>query len=166
MNFDVAIERVLAVEGGYTAGLAGDPGGETNFGISKRSYPNVDIKALTRDGAKAIYRTDFWLRVHADVMPDVIAYQALDFAVNSGIETAVRKLQAALGVADDGHWGPVTQAAVKVMPMAVLGFRFLSLRLDFMRSLTNWPQSGKGWAGRIATDMRYAADDLQSSTGV
>lgn len=164
MDFNFAIERVLKVEGGYVNDPK-DPGGETQWGISKRSYPNVDIKALTRDGAKAIYLSDFWLRVHADAMPDVISYQALDFAVNSGIETAVRKLQAAAGVADDGHWGPITQAAVKAQPQAVIALNFISLRLDYMRSLNNWQSAGRGWAGRIATDMRYAAQDLLATSG-
>lgn len=163
MTFEKVIPRVLSIEGGYVNDPK-DPGGETKFGISKRSYPNVDIKALTRDEAIEIYRHDFWLRVHADVLHDVLAYQALDFAINSGIETAVRKIQAAAGVADDGYWGPVTEAAVLGANQAVLGFRFLALRLDFMRSLSNWPQAGRGWAGRIATDMRYAAEDLLSST--
>lgn len=163
MDFNFAIERVLKVEGGYVNDPE-DPGGETQWGISKRSYPNVDIKALTRDGAKAIYLSDFWLRVHADTMPDVLAFQALDFAVNSGIETAVRKLQAAAGVADDGHWGPITQAAVKSQSQAVLALVFMSLRLDYMRALSNWQSAGRGWAGRIATDMRYAAQDLLATS--
>ncbi len=46
-------------EGGYVND-AHDPGGETNMGISKRSYPHEDIKDLTRDEAIAIYWRDFW----------------------------------------------------------------------------------------------------------
>jgi lysozyme family protein len=47
-------------EGGYVDDPA-DPGGETKYGISKRSYPNEDIKNLTRDRAIAIYYRDFWV---------------------------------------------------------------------------------------------------------
>jgi len=159
VTFDLSISRLLLNEGGYSLDPK-DPGGETKWGISKRAYPTLDIKNLTRDQAITIYKRDFWDRVHADSMPDLIAFQALDFAVNSGIETAVRKLQAALGVADDGHWGPVTQAALAATHPASLALNFLSLRLDYMRSLSNWPAAGKGWAGRIAADMRYAAQDL------
>ena len=160
MSFATAIDRVLGIEGGYTPGLPGDPGGETKFGISKRSYPNLDIKNLTREQAVSIYHNDFWLPLHADQMPTVLAFQAMDFAVNSGIQTAIRKLQACLGVADDGHWGPVTQAAVIAVAPAVLTFRFVAARLDYMRSLSNWPQFSKSWAGRIAEDLRDAAKDL------
>lgn len=158
--FDLLIDRVLAIEGGYVDNPA-DPGGETQWGISKRSYPTVDIKGLTRADAVVIYRRDFWDRCHGDEMHPALAYQALDFAVNSGIETAVRKLQAAAGVADDGHWGPATATAVKGFNPAVLAFLYLAERLDFMRKLKAWKDFGSGWAGRIAADMRFAANDVR-----
>ena len=164
MSFDIAIARVLANEGGYTPGLPGDPGGETNFGISKRSYPNVDIKALTRASAIAIYQRDFWVTVHADAMPAVLQFQALDFAVNAGIGTAIRKLQAAAGVADDGHWGPVTQAKVQVTPPAALTASFMALTLAYKRKLSNWPTFCNGWVDRFVQDLQYFATDLLTPT--
>lgn len=163
MSFEVFIERVLGLEGGYVNNPA-DPGGETQWGIAKRSYPNIDIKALTRVEAIEIYRRDFWQRVHADEMPTAVAFQALDFCINSGIETSIRKLQAALGVADDGHWGPVTRAAVSNAHIPALLTRFIAERLDFMRRLSTWPSFGKGWAGRIAEDLRFAAQDFQEAS--
>ena len=159
MSFDVSINRLLKNEGGYTDG-EGDPGGETNWGISKRSYPHLDIKNLTRDEAIEIYRRDFWLCVNASEMPEVLQFQALDFAVNAGIQTAIRKLQAAAGVADDGHWGPITRAAVQATSPAKLVLRFLAEQADFRRKLSTWPRFGAGWTGRLAEDLRYAAEDL------
>ncbi len=160
MSFDVDIGRVLVNEGGYTPGLPNDPGGETNFGISKRSYPNVDIKNLTRVGAIAIYKSDFWDTVHADAMPAVLQFQALDFAVNCGISTAIRKLQDAAGVADDGHWGPVTQAKVAVASPAALTASFMALTLAYKRRLSNWPTFHDGWVDRFITDLQDFATDL------
>lgn len=159
MGFDQVIERVLSHEGGYVNN-PDDPGGETQWGISKRSYPDVDIKALTRDQAKELYRRDFWRRVHADEMPAAVAYQALDFAVNSGCETAVRKLQAAAGVADDGHWGPVTAAAVKRVRVEVLLMNFVAERMEFQARLRQFDAFGRGWTRRNALNLRYAAQDL------
>ncbi len=92
MNFDTACDRLLGLEGGYV-NRPDDPGGETNWGISKRSYPNLNIKSLTRDQAKEIYLKDFWLRGQMDKFEFALAYQVFDFAVNSGIETAIRKLR-------------------------------------------------------------------------
>lgn len=158
MTFDIAINRVLGYEGGYTDGN-GDPGGETQWGISKRSYPTVDISLLTRDGAKIIYERDFWTPLQADTLPDALMYQALDFAVNSGIQTAIRYLQRAVGVADDGDWGPVSKHAITLMSESDLIMRFNAERLDFMTRLKNWSAAGRGWARRIAQNLRYAADD-------
>lgn len=158
MDFDLAFNRLIGNEGGYVDN-PDDPGGETNWGISKRSYPGVDIKALTREDAKAIYRRDFWDRLGADQLSDGVAFQAFDFAINSGIETAVRKLQRAVGVADDGHWGPVSKAAAAAMSESDTIMRFVAERLDFWRYLSNWPTFGKGWAGRAAMDLRYGAED-------
>lgn len=145
-------------EGGYVNDLE-DPGGETNWGISKRSYPNVNIRALTREGAKDIYRRDFWNRIHADELYDGVAFQSFDFAVNSGIETAVRYLQRAVGTPDDGHWGPLSRAAAASMSESDTIMRLCSMRLRFMTYLSNWPSASRGWARRIADDLLYGAMD-------
>ena len=158
MNFDQAFDRLISNEGGYTPGK-GDPGGETNWGISKRSYPNVDIANLTREGAKAIYLRDFWQRGQMDQYDQAIAFQVFDMAVNSGIETAVRILQRAAGVAEDGHIGPVTVTAVKAKSTTDMLMLFIAHRLKFWTKLSTWPRFGKGWANRAADDLIYAAQD-------
>jgi lysozyme family protein len=158
MNFDEAFDRVLGFESGYVNDPA-DPGGETNWGISKASYPALNIRALTRDDAKAIYLRDFWNRIHADQLHAAVAFQAFDFAVNSGIETSIRALQRALGVPDDGHWGPVTAKAEFTMADEYIVMLFVAERLDFWRSLLTWSRFGRGWAGRAAQDLRYGAMD-------
>jgi lysozyme family protein len=158
MIFDQAFDRLFGNEGGYTDGQ-GDPGGETNWGISKRSYPYLDIKGLTRDQAKNIYRVDFWSRIHAEELPGSVAFQAFDFAVNSGIETAIRYLQRAVKVADDGHWGPVTRMAVMQTSESDIILRYNGLRLQFMTTLSNWPMAGRGWARRIASNLLFGAID-------
>lgn len=156
--FDVVFDRVMGHEGGYVNDPH-DPGGETKWGISRRSYPSLDIAALTRGEAREIYRRDFWQRIQADRLPDGVAFQLFDFAVNSGIETAVRYLQRALGVADDGIWGPVSQRAADAASESDTIMRLLAERLDFMTRLKNWPDHGRGWARRIAQDLRYGAAD-------
>jgi lysozyme family protein len=155
------IDRVLGHEGGYSTDR-NDPGGETKWGISKRSYPNLDIPALTRAQAVEIYRRDFWDRVHGDEMPAELAFQALDFAVNSGAETALRYTQRVLGVADDGHWGPVTRAAAQTAD-GTHGALLLAERLDFMRRTKNWVHHGNGWAGRIAQNLRHLVADVRAA---
>lgn len=158
MSFAQAFDRLISNEGGYTNNPF-DPGGETNWGVSKRSYPNVDIANLTRDGAKAIYLRDFWERGQMDQYDPAIAFQVFDMAVNSGIETAVRILQRAAGVAEDGHIGPITVAAIKDKSTTDMLMLFIAYRLKFWTKLSTWPTFGKGWANRAADDLIYAAQD-------
>ena len=158
MNFDTAFDRLIGHEGKYVNDPE-DPGGETNWGISKRSYPHVNIKDLTREQAREIYRLDFWERVDADNLADGVAFQTFDFAVNSGIETAVRHLQRAVGTADDGHWGPVSKIAEQLMSESDTIMRLNAERLDYMTRLHNWPHASRGWARRIAQNLRYGAID-------
>jgi lysozyme family protein len=158
-NFDTAINRLLGNEGGYSDGK-GDPGGETSFGISKRSYPKLDIKALTRAQACALYKRDFWDRANLDSQPLGIAYQLLDTAVNSGMSNALRMLQRALSLADDGVIGPITLAAIKAATPHDLIMRFLAERITFMTNCSNWPVAGKGWSRRIATQLKFGAADV------
>ncbi len=158
MNFEGAIERVLGLEGKYS-NRPEDPGGETNWGISKRSYPDLDIKNLKREEAVAIYKRDFWNLLNADKLPDGVAYQLLDFAVNSGIGTAIRYFQRALDVADDGHWGPVSQAAADKASETDMIMNLNAERLDLMTRLSNWPTESRGWARRIARNLKYGAED-------
>lgn len=157
MTFDRAIDRVLGHEGGYVFD-ARDPGGETNWGISKRSYPHLDIRNLTRDQAKAIYRTDFWDPVAGGKHPSVV-YQLLDAAVNHGTGNATRMLQRAVGAADDGHWGPNSRAAYDRMSENDILILFLAERLEFFTKLARFDAFGRGWAKRIALNLRYAARD-------
>lgn len=158
MDFDTAFDRLMGHEGGYVNNPA-DPGGETNWGISKRSYPDVDIKNLTRDQAKSIYRRDFWDRGQMEQFDPAIAYQTFDFAVNSGIETAIRKLQAAAGVADDGHIGPVTVAAIKNRGVNDMLMLLTAERIDYQAKLKNGDTFWRGWMRRNAENLRYAATD-------
>src|ERR1700676_2468756 len=107
-DFNLAIDTVLTNEGGLSENPS-DPGGLTNFGISQRSYPTVDIRNLTRETAAAIYQRDFW---HYDaVQSQPMATKIFDMSVNMG-HAAIRILQTCLGVTVDGIWGPGTCAAV------------------------------------------------------
>lgn len=161
MNFDISFDRLIGNEGGYTSGLVGDPGGETNWGISKRSYPNIDIKGLTRADAKLIYLHDFWDRGKMDQFPFAIGYQTFDLAVNCGINAALHMLQRAAGVADDGIIGPISMAAIQNTKVPVLLVRLFAEELDYRRRLSTFKTFGAGWTARVANDLRYAAADLK-----
>ena len=155
MNFDQAFEKLIGHEGGYVWHEK-DPGGETNFGISKRSYPGEDIKGMTLDRAKAIYLRDFWGPAGCDALPSSVRFDVFDMAVNSGVRTATKLLQGVVGTAPDGVIGPRTLQAVNTMPVTRLLARFNGARLEFMAGLSTWPAFGRGWARRIAANLKDA----------
>lgn len=158
MDFDTAFDRLMGHEGGYVNDPA-DPGGETKWGVSKRSYPNVNIKELTKEDAKAIFKRDFWDKVKGDLLLDGVAFQLADFAYHSGPETAIRAYQRSLRVADDGHFGPLSLAASKAMDESDQIMRLVAERLDFQTRLSTWSKFGKGWARRAAQNLRYGSED-------
>jgi hypothetical protein len=86
-SFDKALSFVLSWEGGYSND-PNDAGGETNFGISKRAYPNEDIKNMTMDRAMEIYRNDYWNACNCDDLPYPLDMVIFDTAVNMGVGRA------------------------------------------------------------------------------
>ena len=101
-TFKKAFKLVIGHEGGYVNDPS-DPGGETKYGIAKRSYPDVDIKNLTLEQAEEIYYRDFWkfkkldLDRVAEFSPEA-AIELFDTGVNMGIVRAAKFLQEALNL--------------------------------------------------------------------
>jgi lysozyme family protein len=110
--FNRAMKFVLLWEGGLVDHPS-DPGGLTNFGIAQRSHPNVDIRNLTEEGAKEIYREDYWNKVHGDELPPAVALAVMDYAVNSGTGRSAKTLQNVVGAVADGAIGPNTLKKVR-----------------------------------------------------
>ena len=114
-EFLIAVDRVLLNEGGYSSNPA-DPGGATNFGISARQHPGLDIAALTRDSAIKIYWREWWLKFGFARLPAAAAAKTFDLAVNIGPAHAIECLQRALRacghrVSEDGSLGAETTVA-------------------------------------------------------
>ena len=115
-KFDEIIEVVLEHEGGYVNDPK-DPGGETNYGIAKRSHPDVDIKNLTKEGAKEIYKEVYWDKNKVESLPEELWHIYFDMCVNQGKSRAVKIIQRAVNgkggsLTVDGGMGPMTIAAI------------------------------------------------------
>lgn len=149
-RFEDVIGSTLQHEGGYVNNPA-DPGGETNFGITKRDHPDVDIRNLTVDGAKSIYREEYWKPWMGEILSQVVASKVFDMGVNMGIGTAVKILQKALGVAVDGVFGPGTLAAVNNASDALLPAYKQALAAHYQAIVAAKPAEAKflnGWLAR------------------
>lgn len=152
MDFDRAFDKVIGHEGGYVNDPR-DPGGETKYGISRRAYPNLDIRNLTLDQAKGIYKRDYWDRCLCDQLPGLLRFHIFDAAVNSGVKQAAIWLQRAVGANADGIVGPRTIAAARAANPERVVAHMTGQRLDFMADLKNWPVHGRGWAKRLASNL-------------
>jgi lysozyme family protein len=156
MNFDQAFDILIGHEGHYSR-HPDDPGGETCFGITRRVAIKEgyigEMRLMPRETAKAIYRRRYWGALRIDALPEALRFPLFDAAVNSGPEQAVKWLQRAVDVVDDGILGPMTlQAAQRANPLKV-AVHMTGERLDFMTSLPIWAQFGRGWARRIASNL-------------
>jgi lysozyme family protein len=156
-NFDAALARVLAHEGGYSNHPA-DPGGPTNFGITLETYRRyvkadagaADIRAMSMQQAAAIYRARYWDALRCDELSAGLDYCLFDYGVNSGVGRAAKVLQRLVGLPDDARMSDATIAAVRACEAQVLIRAICAERLAFLKSLKTWPVFGKGWSRRVA----------------
>lgn len=163
-GFNTFIERILGHEGGYVNHPA-DPGGETNWGITERVARKWGYKGhmrdLPRETAIEIYRQEYWHPVEALNLPYQLQFQMLDASINHGMPRAVSILQRALGVADDGQFGPVTRARLYELDDGLLlGIAFNAHRLRFYTRLGTFVTFGKGWTNRVADNLGYLLEDI------
>lgn len=155
-DFDYAFEQVLQVEGGWVDNKK-DPGGETNLGITFATLqsaiqaglvPNVTVKDLTKEQAKIIYKALYWDKIKGDQLPYPLNMMVFDAAVNQGVDPAIRMLQKALGIAQDGILGVNT---VKAAQAARSGFISVYLANRAMRYMgtRNADVFLSGWLKRL-----------------
>ena len=148
-TFNEIIEKILEHEGGYVNDPL-DAGGETNFGIAKRFYPDVDIKNLTKEQAKIIYHQDYWRPTKCDAVPSHLRYIYFDMCVNFGRSGAVKVLQRASNAKNkekikvDGGIGPATLNAIqKLETERVKAYRVLR----FADIVIKKPEQERFWFG-------------------
>lgn len=156
MDFNEAFEKLIGHEGGYV-NHPKDPGGETMYGVThrvarKHGYQGP-MRELPLEKAKEIACCEYWTGVRADELPAEVRFDVFDTSYNSGPPRAIKLLQQAVGVDDDGVFGPLTMQAVKQMNGYRLSARFNGYRLQFLTDLNTWGTFGKGWARRVAKNL-------------
>jgi lysozyme family protein len=160
VNFEDAFDALLGNEGGYSNNRM-DPGGETMWGITARVARadgfTGDMHDLPRERAKTIYKAKYWDAINAESLPDSARFTVFDAAVNSGPAQAIGWLQRVLDVGEDGVIGPLTVEAMQRANGLLLAVQFTGERLDFMTTLPTWGAFGKGWARRIANNLKDMA---------
>ncbi len=119
-DLGAVIDALIAREGGFVDHPS-DRGGPTKFGITRRTLRRwrgrdvgaADVRALTMDEARAIYRDQYVIGPgFISIADESLRAQLIDAAVLHGPGWAVRRLQEIAGVTVDGRIGPVTLRAV------------------------------------------------------
>jgi lysozyme family protein len=164
-RFDSCIWPMLAQECPYPhdwsnrhnySNDAHDPGGATMCGVIQTEYdlyrqrhglPHQPVRNLTQAEGFDIYLHGYWLPYCPMLRPG-LDMQYFDMAVNAGPRRAMIILQRSLGVAADGLWGPVTQAAAEGAHLGPAINSYSDYRLVFYRSLGTFAYFGKGWTRR------------------
>lgn len=148
MNFETAVQIILKYEGGHVNDPH-DKGGETNFGISKKQYPLLDIKNLTIEEAKHLYKKDYWNACKCDELPSEIRLVIFDSSVNQGVLTATLLLQEVLGAVKDGIIGPITIGKSYETDTTQFLINFLAHRALKYMALEDFHRYGRGWIRRL-----------------
>jgi|TARA_Y100000310_G_scaffold87749_1_gene84614 lysozyme family protein len=148
-SFDQVIKEVFKHEGGYVND-PDDPGGETKYGISKKAFPDENIKKLTKQHAAKLYYDKYWIPSKVHMLPNDLWAIYFDMAVNMGTRRAATILQKACNhknkvkIKVDGRMGKNTAKSAKILEPE----RLRSFRVKYYADLvTRKPVLEKYWFG-------------------
>lgn len=139
--FEQCFQFTIKWEGGYVKD-ATDPGGETKYGISKRAFPDLDIKNLSLEQARSLYRESYWDKCFCSDKEPPVAAALFDTAVNVGVVRALTWLN-----------------QVEEDDVALLNKR----KDYYLKLIEEHPKLGKyknGWINRVL-DLRKLCDILR-----
>ncbi len=122
-------KKLKFLEGGYINN-PNDPGGETKFGISKKRYPNKDIKNLTRSQADYLTYKDFYRYRNINTLPNGIREDVVNIGFNQGPERAIMRLQKIVGAKQDAYIGNKTISKIQQYNIQDIRKRFKDLSYD------------------------------------
>ena len=173
-NWDKSFNLVIKSEGGFSNDqrdsgnhLPDGREGSTMLGCTQYNWENYINKRVTQDDMKKLlpsdvkpyYKRDYWDAVAGDLLPSGIDYAAFDFAINAGPLASRKFIQSALGVNDDGIFGPATLKAIQNADAKDVLGRFTGAKIKFYQNLSNFDVYGKGWLKRCA-DVQQIANEM------
>ena len=165
-NWNKSFDLVIVNEGGYVDNKL-DPGGATNWGCTQAVWEGYighkvsvdDMKALTKEDVKPLYKKRYWDAIHGDAIPSGLDYCLFDCAINSGVNRSSKIIQEIVGVFADGAIGNNTVSAItQLNPITAIN-EFCDKRQAFLESLKTFPVFGKGWSKRVS-EVRIRALEM------
>ena len=170
-SFKECLDLVLKSEGGWTGaqGLKGDPGGETNLGVTKRvweewvGHPGDTLKNLTKEDVAPLYEQRYWKPCYGEVLPRGLDLVVFSMAINAGPGRSIKLLQSAIGCVPDGSIGPTTRSLISASNTATLIAKFSEARREYYKSLKTFSIFGKGWLNRVDKEESEALNMIKNS---
>jgi len=167
-NFDKCLEMLLHHEGGFV-NHPRDPGGMTNFGVTRMVYEKwvgrkmseQDMKDLTPADVAPIYKNEYWKRCKCDDLPSGVDWCVFDWAVNSGVGRSAKALQGIIGATQDGGIGPMTLKLIAEHEPRELIEKMHDKRQGFYEGLKTFDSFGKGWTRRNKETRESALELLK-----
>ena len=153
-NFKACLDLVLKSEGGWVNNSK-DPGGETNFGVTKRvweeyvGHPVESLKKLTKEEVAPLYELKYWRPCYGEILPRGLDFVVFSMGINAGPGRSVKLLQQSIGLVPDGVIGPRTRGLIFDSNCATLIVKFSKVRREYYRALKSFPIFGKGWLNRV-----------------
>lgn len=177
-NVNESIQFVLKQEDSRLSGVitdtASDKGGRTRFGVAEKAHPKLTstgfYDTMPFDTALAL-ATEVYTKEYAEplqldkIMSQEVANAALSFDVNEGVGTFVKLLQKALGLVQDGKFGPITLVKVNSsVPLTLLRALQVVETLYYQDIVHKDPTQQKfykGWMNRIYQDCNPPSLTMQ-----
>jgi lysozyme family protein len=166
---ETLIDGVIEREGGFVD-HPDDPGGATNFGVTRKALSEwlgreasvEDVRNMSVEVAKAIYRSEYFIKPGLVDLPEVLHAVMLDAAVHHDPTDSIRMLQRVLSFWGmkpgpiDGLVGPRTMRAAETVCAIrprVLIVALIEHRRHYMENLVrNKPSLDVffgGWMNRL-----------------
>lgn len=138
-----------------------DSGGETNYGITQKTYDasgGKSIKTITLPEVSTIYEQDYWRACKSDIIAltnPALAVNLCDCAINCGVGAAIRMLQVVLSVENDGVIGTNTFNAIANIDKYRVNAKYALARVSHYAHLAIvYPKNQKFLSGWILRSVR------------
>jgi len=170
-DFELALEKILKNEGGFILhNVEGDRGGLTYAGISYNNFPNwigwnlINKRAKYQKSpelttlVKDFYKVNFWDKIKGDkVRSQEVANSICDFAVNVGINKAIKLAQKVVKTKEDGIVGINTITLLNGMVTEEFLYKYALGKVKYYTNICNKSPSQKkfllGWLNRALLDI-------------
>lgn len=162
-NFKECLALVLKSEGGWV-NHESDPGGETNYGVTKKvweeyvGHPVTTMKNLSPEMVAPLYELKYWRPCYGEVLPRGLDFLCFSFGVNAGCGRSIKLLQQSLGLVSDGVIGPRVMQKLRESNIADVIKGFSNTRREYYRALKNFPIFGRGWLARTDKEEQEALE--------